>query len=319
MSKLWGSLQNNTLCEIYINQKQWDKAETSLLQADDTISYLGKSIYLKKMIQIERGKGNYRKASDYAERYAVCVDSMYLEKLENNAAMYQKKYDKTKVELEKAELEVDNKQLETTILLIVIIVCIIAIFTVGLIYRRRTIAANRERAKDEAMDNLTQDLQRKIIELQNVRLQLTESKSDANCNRQELEETQRHSQELKEQIFEMNSVVQKISEIKKAKTADLQGKKHILSNEELAILSEAIDSCYNGVITKLKDEFPTMTKEEVNMCCLICLNVPTTKMALLLGLSEDSLRQRKSRLRRTKMHLQDNTTIDDLLESLKKP
>jgi cell division protein YceG involved in septum cleavage len=43
----------------------------------------------------------------------------------------------------------------------------------------------------------------------------------------------------------MNSVVQKISEIKKTKTADLQGKKHILSNEELAILSEAIDSCYN--------------------------------------------------------------------------
>ena len=85
---------NSSLCDIYINLKQWDKAETSLLQADDTISYLGKSIYLEKMIQIERGKGNYRKASDYAERYAVCVDSMYLEKLDNNAAMYQKKYDK---------------------------------------------------------------------------------------------------------------------------------------------------------------------------------------------------------------------------------
>lgn len=168
------------------------------------------------------------------------------------------------------------------------------------------------------MDNLTQDLQRKIIELQNVRLQLTESKSDANCSRQELEETQQQSQELKEQIFEMNSVVQKISEIKKTKTADLQGKKHILSNEELAILSEAIDSCYNGVITKLKEEFPTMNREDVNMCCLICLNVPTTKMALLLGLSEDSLRQRKSRLRRTKMHVQDNTTIDNILETLKK-
>ena len=42
---------NSSLCDIYINLKQWDKAETSLLQADDTISYLGKSIYLEKMIQ----------------------------------------------------------------------------------------------------------------------------------------------------------------------------------------------------------------------------------------------------------------------------
>ena len=266
--------------------------------------------YLNNLINIERGKGNYRKASDYAERYAVCVDSMYLEKLDNNAAMYQKKYDKTKVELEKAELEVDNKQLETWILLIVIVVGILMILALLYTYRRRIMIANRERAKDEAMSELTDELQGKIIELQELRLRLADRENDVNDSKQEVVA-------LKEQIFEMNAVVQRIKGLKKTKTAELHGKKSVLGEEELAVLMEALDSCYNGVVSRLKETVPNINKDELNLCCLLCLNVPLAKASLLLGASEESLRQRKYRLRHSKMNLAENMTLDEYIEKLK--
>ncbi|MBE6310787.1 MAG: hypothetical protein E7080_07030 [Bacteroidales bacterium] len=308
---------NGTLCDIYINLKQWEKAEECLALSDDTMAYNGKVYYLEHLIDIERGKGNYRKARDYAERYAVCVDSMYHENIEDNSAMYQKKYDKTKVELEKAELEVDNKQLERSLLIVAIILCLLVVSVVIIAYRRRMAEAARNKAKDDAMSNLTQELQHKIIELQDVRLQLAELESDVNNSQQELEASKLQSQELKEQIFEMNEVVKKIKELKKIKTADLYGKKSVLRADEIAVLMEALNTCYNGVVNRLKEAVVDINKEELSLCCLMLLNVPMTKIALLLGYSEEAVRQKKYRLYRSKMNLPENVTLDEFIENLK--
>ena len=303
---------NATLCRIYTNLNQWDKAEACLALADDTLAYQGKAFYLDNAIKIERGRGNYRKASDLAVRYSVCTDSLYIRKLRDNAAMYQKKYDKTAVELERAELAMSNKQLQTSILLIIIAVIIIAAIVVAVIYRRRYTVAQREKAREEAMDALTCELQSKIIELQNLRLQLAESESLALDSQQEVTG-------LKEQIFEMNSVVQKIKALKKTKTADLHDKKSILHAHELEVLMQALDSCYNGVITRIRQLVPNISKDELNLCCLICLDVSLAKSSLLLGISEETLRQRKYRLRHSKMNLPENITLDLFINNLKSP
>lgn len=308
---------NNTLCKIYINQKQWDKAEACLALADDTLAYNGKVNYLESLIDIEQGKGNYHKASNLIDRYIQCSDSMYLALIEDNASMYQKKYDKTKVELEKSVLAADNKQLQATLMLIVIMVAIATLITLALAYRRHTINSQREKAKDDAMSGLTQELQGKIIELQEVRLQLSDREKAVTDSQQELEEAQRRSQELKTQIFEMNGVVQKVLQLKKAKTADLYGTKHTLGMEELDVLIEALDFCYNGVMSKLKAGIPNINRDELNMCALMCIGLPVSKISLLLGMSEESLRQRKYRLRRAKMTQPDNITIDMYIEELK--
>lgn len=308
---------NNTLCKIYINQKQWDKAEACLALADDTLEYKGKVNYWGRLIKIEQGKGNHHKASNLIDRYIQCSDSMYLALIEDNASMYQKKYDKTKVELEKSVLAANNKQLQATLMLIVIMVAIATLITLALAYRRHTINSQREKAKDDAMSGLTQELQGKIIELQEVRLQLSDREKAVTDSQQELEEAQRRSQELKTQIFEMNGVVQKVLQLKKAKTADLYGTKHTLGKEELDVLIEALDFCYNGVMSKLKAGIPNINRDELNMCALMCIGLPVSKISLLLGMSEESLRQRKYRLRRAKMTQPDNITIDMYIEELK--
>ena len=63
-----------------------------------------------------------------------------------------------------------------------------------------------------------------------------------------------------EQIFEMNAVVQRIKGLKKTKTAELHGKKSVLGEEELAVLMEALDSCYNGVVSRLKEAVPNLRR-----------------------------------------------------------
>lgn len=52
------------------------------------------------------------------------------------------------------------------------------------------------------------------------------------------------------------------------------------------------------------------------MCCLVCLNVPLSKAALLLGASEESLRQRKYRFRHTKLNLPDKMSVDEFVKKM---
>jgi hypothetical protein len=70
-------------------------------------------------------------------------------------------------------------------------------------------------------------------------------------------------------------------------------------------------------MSKLKAGIPNINRDELNMCALMCIGLPVSKISLLLGMSEESLRQRKYRLRRAKMTQPDNITIDMYIEELK--
>ncbi len=299
---------NSTLANIYMNLGNYDEALKYIELSVDTINNLGNALYYRQKWNLFYKKGDYKQACINVLSLLKYNQLLYHERLEDNAAMYQKKYDKTKVMLENAELEVDNKHLETMLLLLVIVVSVFTMFAVMIAYRRRMIVANREKAKDEAMSGLTDQLQGKIIELQEVRLQLAERENDVNDSRQEM-------LVLREQILGMNAVVQKIKELKKTKTADLYGKKSVLGEDELTVLMEALDTCYNGALSRLKEAVPNISKDELNMCCLVCLNVPLSKAALLLGTSEETLRQRKYRFRHTKLSLPEGTTVDEFVRS----
>lgn len=230
----------------------------------------------------------------------------------------------------------DKALIEKQRLLIICLAIVLVMFVSGvvaqtIISEKARRAKNALKAKDETTANAIGELQSKIIELQEVRAQLHEKEEilrlsvehhnelqeELAVKEQALQETMIQKQELKQRIFDMNEVVKKVRCFKNKKTGEMTDRKHLLDIEELKTLSTMIDFCYNGVISRLSVRYPELSKDDLHLCCLLCLEVPNSKIALLLNISEDALKQRKSRLKRNKLGLKENETLESFLSLMK--
>lgn len=200
-------------------------------------------------------------------------------------------------------------KLKMSTLICILIFSISSVLFYDISYRRKIQALNKLKAKDDAMAEITEELQLKITELQDARLKLTE-------NVDKLSETRRQQQELRQRIFDMNEVVRKINEFKKIKNSEVHGRTHVLSDEEPEILSNLTDFLHNRVISKLKQQYPNLTKDDLYLCCLLSVGLSGAKIALMLDISDDALKKRKSRIKLEKLALNENVTLEDFLMNL---
>ena len=241
------------------------------------------------------------------------------------------------VEMDSPSTEDFNKALiEKQRLFIICLAIILITFVSGVVVQtiiseRARHAKNAIKVKDETRASAIDCLQEKIIELQEVRAMLSEKeeylkqsnkhhielREELTLKEKELRETMIQKQELKQRIFDMNEVVKKIRYFKKQKKVDVVGKRCMLDEEELSTLSQMINFCYNDVITRISEQYPELGKDDLNLCSLLCLEVSNSKIALLLNISDDALKQRKSRLKRYKLGLMENETLENFLSSWK--
>lgn len=235
------------------------------------------------------------------------------------------KSDITEVEI------IETQRLQIICLSITLLVFVIGIIAHAIIKEKARREKYATKAKDETRVSAIDRLQEKIIELQEVRAMLSEKEEclrqsnehhnelqeELTLKNKELQDTIEQKQALKQRIFDMNEVVKKIRDFKKQKKADVAGKRCMLDAEELNTLSQMIDFCYNDVISRLSVQFPELGREDLNLCSLLCLEVSNSKIALLLNISEDALKQRKSRLKRNKLGLPDNESLEDFLTLMK--
>ena len=133
----------------------------------------------------------------------------------------------------------------------------------------------------------------------------------------ELNETKKQRQVLKQHIFDMNNVVMKIRDFKKLNNKDIESKENILCDEELNILIEMLNFCHNDIVNRLIALCPDLSKDDLHLCCLLSLNVPNKKIAVLLNTNENALKQRKWRIKHSKFCIEENITLEDYLENLK--
>lgn len=227
---------------------------------------------------------------------------------------YQKKYDVIVEKLKNSELRVQSQAQKIIIIYGVIVFFLLTIGVyVYVVYKSKQMD-EKVKAKDDVVNDIMVTLENKMVELRKMS-DVLENKEEKIIEQDrisgelrealqlkdaELQETQEQRRVLKEHIFEMNDVVKKIRQLMQMKTGDLVGKNAVLDKEELDMLQKALDFCHNGVISRLKTYHPDLNMAEIHLCCLLCLKEPSSKISLMLNTSEESLRQRKSRLKRFK-------------------
>lgn len=252
-------------------------------------SFVTRGMYDLTMIKWAEGKKDYKNALDYSKHYSVMLDSMYEENSRNNVMEMQKKYDLTQATIERDRLYMKNQRMGL-IVLGLIVVCLGAMIVL-LLYRRRIKEAQRQREEVKA------ELTRYTMKMMNQR------------NRRLLaDERRRH------RLLALNDVIAKVMSTSRRDDSE-QLKKHndmALTNDETAKLIEAVDVCYEGYLTRLHNEHPLLGPNDLALCCMILLKVPNRDIAILFGLSTDTLKKRKLRLRTEKLGI--NEVLEEWLE-----
>nr|HPK30478.1 hypothetical protein [Bacteroidales bacterium] len=74
------------------------------------------------------------------------------------------------------------------------------------------------------------------------------------------------------------------------------------------------DKCQYGLISRLKEEYPSLTKDDVTLCSLISMGFPTHAIATIFRLTNEmSIYNKRERLR-TRLEMAEGANLKDFLE-----
>lgn len=268
----------------YSKNLQFDSAEIYL----NSISYYGEMSYPIYHIRekIFESRGQYREALKYAEKESLARDSIYNNKLSESYAGLEKKYNYQKLHAANQNLKLENFK---SGLIILICLLIIASFLAFFFFWR-----DRNKRKQLKTEHNLLINQSKLSAQEQKNLMLLEKQLG-----------------LQKIIF-TNLEQYRNNALKKPETIR-EGFSPLNNDHFYTEIFAAIDLEYNDLSKRLSVKFPVLNETDIFVCCLILAGFDTGMIASILGIKNESMNTRRSRLR-TKLQLQSQ---ENLLEFLK--
>ncbi len=252
-------------------------------------------LYLK-FKDLEEEKGNYKSALAYFEKYNTTKDEIFNLELANTIANLesQHSYDQRQSELELAQKNLDlltekNKASRSFSMLLVLALISLASIGWGLLGRqnRKLTSKSRDLAVvSEKALNLSDKIKLKEQEMQSYTLKIVQKN---------------------EAISELKAAIQ---EIKKNSKAEHRSKIGVLEkklnnvlrvDEDWSDFSKHFEKVHPSLIRNLQNEFPNLTKNEFKLISLIRLNLSSKEISSVIGISPDSVKTARYRLRKKLM------------------
>ena len=310
---LWGNKG-----KILLEMNQYDSAHFYLSKdTRDYDPYFKATHYLNWSIYEEKIK-NLPKALEYSKRYAELLDTIYQKRLESKVVNLQHKYDYSLIQSENKLLKIKRQRLYISL----IAICM-AVLTVAVIffYKRREEKrklAEQMRSKDDLMKEMRLQLQEKTIDLHAAQEKIIEKETalDKELSQREKMRSEYSSKEaaMRKEILRHSEIIRKMEQLNKMSQQDkIQSRSVVLSDEEQDNLAEIVNICYNNFTDRLWKKFPTLTKADISLCCLIKIGISNSNMLYLLDTSKVALKKRKNRLKHDKMGMDENDSLDEFI------
>lgn len=311
---------------IFMQQQKYDSARYYFEGRGMGHTYYTKAGYYDALSTLEEKLKNYKQSLAYRNLCMIYMDSIENYEKDNQLIELQKKYDYSLVVNRNNQLELSKRKMEFSIL----IICIIFLVVIAILYfyynRRKIKREEIIKMKDNFIKQSLMQLQDKTILLQKHQeelhnkewelytyLQKEESlKSDILQKEEELKMHQQKERELKEQIFRMDSIVQKIESLNSLNTIQRWKSTSdiMLSPQELTNLEEAVNLCFDNFASRLKYEYPKLTADDIYLCCLLKMKIPSENILILLNINQQTLKKRKYRIKHNKIETQN---LDEFL------
>ena len=308
----------NNKGEILLEMNQYDSAHFYLSKdTRDYDPYFKATHYLNWSIYEEKIK-NLPKALEYSKRYAELLDTIYQKRLESKVVNLQHKYDYSLIQSENKLLKIKRQRLYISLTAICMAVLTVAVI---FFYKRREEKrklAEQMRSKDDLMKEMRLQLQEKTIDLHAAQEKIIEKETalDKELSQREKMRSEYSSKEaaMRKEILRHSEIIRKMEQLNKMSQQDkIQSRSVVLSDEEQDNLAEIVNICYNNFTDRLWKKFPTLTKADISLCCLIKIGISNSNMLYLLDTSKVALKKRKNRLKHDKMGMDENDSLDEFI------
>lgn len=292
-----------------------DYYQQSLEQARATGLRQSVAFSLKKISNLFRFSDDFKSAYGYQLRYSALKDSLFNEEKNKVISDLKLQYDTEKkeqeIEILKREQEVASRQ---KVFLGIGLGLVVIISLLGLSLQRLSIRKNKM-------------LHEKEKQIMRAREALTDS--ELRNTRNELEHNKRMLANYMENILRKNSLLEELeSEIKELNlpedTEELERETNvrkllnmkILTNEDWQEFKRHFDQVHTGLMQRLKEQYPDMTRGENRLFILLKLRLGSKEISNILGVSPDTVKKSRHRLRK-KLTLNSDVKIQDFVDNFR--
>ncbi|MBL6445279.1 tetratricopeptide repeat protein [Fulvivirga sp. 29W222] len=303
---------------LYIERRDYDSAiyyfDQGLRLANEVRSKKWlKDIYLGMKLVYEQ-QNNYSRALLYANKYNAMRDSLFNEEMATRIANMQTRIET--VEKEK-ELELQSKQIALleheaqydNILKWFLFVGLALIMLIGyLIIKYQQTRIKKDRALYQSKEELSK------VALENVRLKKEELELELNYKNKELTSYTMNFIQKNELIKELKEAIQQIVKRADAPMRKDLGKLIKLIDSTIGVDKDwenfklFFEQVHQDFFDQLKAEFPELTGSDLKLCALVRLNLSMKETSALLGISTESVKTARYRLRK-KLNLESGENL----------
>lgn len=304
------------LSDMYLSVNDFTKAEECIDKVDSENNKFRDMIVYNRYL-LKKKQENYNEALLFLEEYIDIYDANVKMKETNNTLEFEKKYNKIIVEKENRDLKI--AKLIYIIILIITVFILITISTLYKLYKRNT--TNTIKNLKQKIYSINEELKSKIKLIEEGKKSIEEDVVDTELVRK----------------LELD-VDCLISELKRLKEIQLQSSPtgkilkdlslHFIPNSQISLINEklyiSMEDEIKIVHPKFKSEieslYPGISESEWRYCCLLLFGLDTKEEARLLCITPQSVRTRRTRLRKKlNICLDDMTIYEYLLNMLIKP
>lgn len=252
----------------------------------DTGNIEGMIGYFRNMFAYNKLKGEYQEALLYADsldryqkRYDKVIDQNMLDQTKLRVQI-----DKYNTDVKLLEAAKDRQILmRNALIVILLLLALIGIMWFKRIQQNKLIADQKLEQAQRELNMYTKSLMEKNEIIQSIREQLDTVRSSANA----------------------------IGDERSANISELINTS-ILTDEDWRQFRQLFDVVYPGFLVRLKEKLTDLTPAETRLLALTKLQIPPKDMANMLGISADSIKKTKYRLRK-KLNLPEEGSLEELV------
>ncbi|MDD2798436.1 MAG: hypothetical protein PHV20_07585 [Bacteroidales bacterium] len=277
------------VANVYLELGMVDSARVNLKKVR-IVKELAPHYYELQMLINEKEK-NISNALLFAKRVNSANDSLYEYKLKESFAGLEKKYKYQGLQIANQELEIQNKQKNFYLLL-----ALFVLIAFGLLFTLWRLKVKREELIVQA----------KLLAVE---------KSLVKTEKLKFEKEHENNLILEKQAKLQNIVMLNIEHHRKnaiQRPTSASGK----ADDSKATFYDELIACmdleYNDISHRLNAQFPSLTQQDILICCLLLAGFDTGMMASVMDVKLDSMRTRRTRLR-NKLNLSNADKLVDYL------
>lgn len=310
-------LTNLGIC--YKNLGDTEQAEnlfqTALVKASAMGADDARSTTYRHLANLAEETADYKKAFEYAMLHKNLKDSLKNIEKERFILELRKQYDsdKTRLENERLKMELVSRKRERYGLLAIGLLSLLVIL---LLLNRQRLRANQAKVLHEN-EKKTLEAREQLanVELSHARKALQQNEEKMKAHMAGILEKNNLIENLEAQIKAIEVKDNEAETERSKRLADLRQMK-ILTEENWRSFRHHFEQVYHGFLDKLMKQYPDLTKGERRLFVLVKLNLSTTEMADILGISADSVKKARYRLRK-KLQLTEDQPLTPFIQNFR--